>query len=102
MRRPVTTSPCRCLARPKSLALTFQIENRSAATASYKIGHRDFELPPRHHTRTHEQCRPTHVVFELPVEGKNQTVEATDGSRFAITQDGKVIKTKPGSVSGRR
>ena len=81
--------------RPKSLALTFRVENRSAAAVSYKIGDRAFSLPPRY-TRTHEQCRPTEVVFELPAGGKTatETLKAESGSRFVVTDDGGTPRVK--------
>jgi uncharacterized protein YkwD len=81
--------------RAKSLALQFKIENRSAATASYKIGDRAFTLPPRY-TRTHEQCRPTEVAFELPGDGKTvtQSLKPESGARFVITGDGGTLRVK--------
>jgi uncharacterized protein YkwD len=79
--------------RPKSLAIEFKVENRSAKTASYKIGDRDFTLPPRY-VRTHEQCRPTEVTFELPAGGKTapESLKAEHGGRFVIVDAGDGLR----------
>jgi uncharacterized protein YkwD len=75
--------------RPKSESLEFRVANRSGSTVSYRIGDRTFKLPPRY-TRTHEQCRPTEVKFELPDQGetKSAAAKAEDGGQFVITDDG--------------
>ena len=86
--------------RPKSLALMFQIENRSATQVSYKIGDRDFVLPSGY-TRTHEQCRPTNVDFKLSAEGKPHTIDAMNGSRFVVTEDAGVLRIKQEPAGGR-
>jgi len=49
--------------RARSASIRFAIANRSGETVNYRLGERDFELPPRY-TRTHEQCRPPELVFE--------------------------------------
>jgi uncharacterized protein YkwD len=74
--------------RPKSLAIEFRVKNRSPETVSYKVGDREFTLPPRY-TRTHEQCRPPEVKFELPAGGKTATEsrKAETGDTFLITGD---------------
>ena len=95
--------------RPKALALTFTVTNESAATVSYRIGESSFSLPPRY-TRTHEQCRPTEVIFEGAGgenEKKEQTLKAENGSRFVLTgEEGKVQVKKelspPLPPSGKR
>src|SRR6185437_13971375 len=57
--------------RPKALALQFKIANESGKTATYRIGDKAYSLPPLY-TRTHEQCRPTEVVFDR-MAGKEKT-----------------------------
>jgi uncharacterized protein YkwD len=81
--------------RPKSLALKFQIENRAAVTVSYRIGEQAYELQPRY-TRTHEQCRPTEVVFELPTKEKatTETIKAADGSRFVLSDEAGTVRVR--------
>jgi uncharacterized protein YkwD len=78
--------------RPKSLAIKFQIANRSAATVQYKLGDKEFDLPPRY-TRTHEQCRPGEVAFELA--GKKKSFPVATGNRFVLTgEEGSVRVAK--------
>ena len=83
--------------RPKSLALQFKVVNDSDATVKYRVGDKAFSLPPRY-TRTHEQCRPTKVTFELSIGEKatkeEQALEAVNGSRFVLTQDGDNLRVK--------
>jgi uncharacterized protein YkwD len=81
--------------RPKALALKFQVENRSAAAVAYRVGEKAFDLPPRY-TRTHEQCRPTEVVFELAAgeKAKAESFKAESGSRFVISDNGGTVRAK--------
>jgi uncharacterized protein YkwD len=74
--------------RPKSLALRFKVHNESGKTATYRIGDKTYSLPPRY-TRTHEQCRPTEVIFEQSAGNqKEQTFKPKNGERFSVTRDG--------------
>jgi uncharacterized protein YkwD len=75
--------------RPKSLSLEFKVVNKSPATVTYRIGDRAFTLPPRY-IRTHEQCRPTEVTFELPAGGRTATesFKAENQRQFVIVDDG--------------
>ena len=77
--------------RPKSLAVHFKVVNESGESATYRVGEKTFTLPPRY-TRTHEQCRPTAVVFALPAA--KETLQAEAGRRFVITDDGRRLKVK--------
>jgi uncharacterized protein YkwD len=81
--------------RPKSLAVEFKVENQSPATVSYRIGDRAYILPPRY-IRTHEQCRPTEVAFELPTGGKvaSESLKAEDKAHFVIVDDGGALRVK--------
>lgn len=83
--------------RPKSLALEFKVANQSTATVTYRIADHAFTLPPRY-IRTHEQCRPTEVTFELPSGGKTvkETVKAEGQSQFVIVEDGGALRVKKG------
>ena len=67
----------------------------AAEVDAYRVGEKTFTLPPRY-TRTHEQCRPTEVTFELPAGGKKEerALKAEDGSRFVLTKDGDAVRVK--------
>jgi len=74
--------------RPKSLAITFRIANRSEADVEYTVGERKFTIAPNY-TRTHTRCRPAEVKFTPAAKGKEgTTVKPADGDRFVITTDG--------------
>src|SRR5205085_9863408 len=47
--------------RPKSLRIEFRIANSTGAVVRYKVGDREYDLPPGV-VMTHEVCRPTDVV----------------------------------------
>jgi uncharacterized protein YkwD len=83
--------------RPKSLALQFKIVNQSAASVSYRIADQIFTLPPMY-IRTHEQCRPTEVTFELPVGGKTVTeaFKPENNNKFLILEEGGGLRVKRG------
>jgi uncharacterized protein YkwD len=83
--------------RPKSLALEFKVVNQSNSTVTYRIGDQAFTLPPRY-IRTHEQCRPTDVTFELPAGGKTvrEALKAEDRGQFVIVEDGGALRVKKG------
>jgi uncharacterized protein YkwD len=72
--------------RPKSMAIEFQIVNRTAAPVDYRIGDRQFTLPAGY-TERHLECRPGDVVFGSPGEANATTVHATGGERFVVAQD---------------
>jgi uncharacterized protein YkwD len=81
--------------RPKSQAVRFKIANQTGVEVSYKIGDQSFTLPPWN-IRTHEQCRPTEVVFELAggEKPKTETVKAESGVQFVLVEDGGAVKVK--------
>ena len=81
--------------RPKSLAVHFKVVNESGESATYRVGEKTFTLPPRY-TRTHEQCRPTDVAFELPggKEPTTKTLKAETGSRFVVVGDESTLRVK--------
>jgi len=83
--------------RPKSLALRFRIVNESATTVSYRIADQTFTLPPRY-IRTHEQCRPAEVTFELPAGGKTATeaFKPENDDQFVIVDEGGALQVKRG------
>src|SRR5262249_31422403 len=81
--------------RPKSQAVEFKVENRSSATVTYRIGEKEFSLPPRY-TRTHEQGRPTEVAFELTAGGKAapESRKAETGAKFVVLEERGALRVK--------
>jgi uncharacterized protein YkwD len=70
--------------RPHSLAIEFEISNRTEAEVSYRIGEETFRLFPRY-TRTHTRCRPPVVTVELPGEkGGRKTLKPASGDHFVV------------------
>jgi uncharacterized protein YkwD len=76
--------------RPKAQAIKFQVANRTGAEVKYKVGDKEFTLPAQY-TRTHELCRPAEVTFEKTGE-KAETVKAKSGSRFAVVEEGGMVR----------
>ena len=75
-------------ARPRSRAIQFEIENKSARTVTYTIGKQSFSLPPRL-IRTHTRCRPAEVRFRWPGDKKvDATIKPANGDTFAVTETG--------------
>ena len=66
--------------RPARLGVRFSVENRSRAAVEYRIGERQFPLPPRV-VRTHRECVPGDVSFA------GRAVRAADGDRFIVVQE---------------
>jgi uncharacterized protein YkwD len=74
--------------RPKSMAIKFEVENKSGEAVSYAIGSRTFDLPPRV-IRTHTRCRPGEVKFTWPGEDKpSATLNPKSGDRYDVTKEG--------------
>ncbi|MGE0760243.1 MAG: CAP domain-containing protein [Pirellulaceae bacterium] len=73
--------------RPRSDAIRFTISNRSGTTVSYRLGDRDFELPPRY-SRTHEQCRAAELAMPAADESEEpEVVQPQDGDRFVVVDE---------------
>jgi hypothetical protein len=64
---------------PKAAAITFSITNAGAQEARYRIGEREYALPPRGR-RTHLECR----TPELRLPGASKPVSPEDGASFSI------------------
>lgn len=74
--------------RPKSKSIEFEVANESGTTVQYQIGNRQFSLPPGY-TRTHQRCRPSEMIFQLPDgEGKTKTVKPDSGDQFVLKSQG--------------
>ena len=76
--------------RPESMQIEFSIENKAEREVSYKIGDREFSLPPRY-TRTHQRCRPMEVVVSTS-EGKTESLSPSDGDEFVVQAAGDRLK----------
>jgi uncharacterized protein YkwD len=72
--------------RPKSLTIHVTIENQSKAQVTYTIGPRPYELPAGAY-RTHYECLPNTLGFQLPATAKTQrhSFRLQDGDHFYIT-----------------
>ena len=64
--------------RPRSAAIEFSIRNEAEEAIRYRVGDREFELPPRF-SRTHRRCKPGEFTL-LENAGPAQT-EESDESR---------------------
>jgi uncharacterized protein YkwD len=74
--------------RPASLAIKFQVENKSGEAVSYSVGGKTFDLPPRM-TRTHTRGRPAEVTFHWPGQEKaGAAVTPKSGDRYDVTKEG--------------
>ena len=81
--------------RPKSLNISFAIDNLSEVTIEYTIGERAYELPSGNR-RTHEVCLPDNLAFQLPGESKPQrhTFRPHNGDRFIISGPAHELRIK--------
>lgn len=72
----------------QSRSINFSITNNANATARYRLGEQDFDLPPRT-TRTHEQCRPDQIAFQLrddpAAPNATRSFTISRGARYTIT-----------------
>jgi uncharacterized protein YkwD len=64
---------------PKAAAVTFSVSNAAGREVRYRIGEREYSLPPRGR-RTHLECR----APELRLPGAREPVTPEDGASFAI------------------
>ena len=78
--------------RPKSKQFQFTVTNEAGETVEYKLGDRSFTLPARY-TRTHGQCRPTKITFQL-APGETTTLAASDADRFTVTKENGQLEVK--------
>ncbi len=83
--------------RPQSMAIDFEVANRSELTVAYRVGERSYSLPPRV-VRTHTECQPRTVTFLPPADDGDAKapadpiakIEASGGERLTVegTADG--------------
>jgi uncharacterized protein YkwD len=74
-------------ARPKSMALSFQVANQSDVEVRYTVDGKPFTLPPRY-TRTHERCRSAAVEFLKPGDEEGEVLHPRKGTRYVLRPDG--------------
>lgn len=67
--------------RPRSLRIEFRIASRTGSIVHYKVGDKDYSLPPNV-VMTHEVCRPTDVTLGTT------KVRPANGERFAVVDNG--------------
>jgi hypothetical protein len=81
--------------RPRSAAITFRVENRTAQVIEYRASEQTFSLAPRA-ARSHTMCRETQIAI-APFPGKRFSKRVLPGTTY-IVSGGDVIETR---VAGR-
>jgi uncharacterized protein YkwD len=71
--------------RPTFLQIEFQITNTSDIAIPYTLDGQTLSLPPQS-THTHQQCRPTKVIFHWPGAQGAKTVHPIHGDLYTIVQ----------------
>lgn len=86
--------------RPKSKALRFRIENRTASEVHYRLGEKRYSLPARY-IRKHTRCRPGTLTL-LKKDGEKwknlQSTPINSGEAYAVTPNdagGITLKKRP-------
>jgi uncharacterized protein YkwD len=72
--------------RPASLAVTFEVENRTSAAIEYTVADEQFALPPQH-VRSHQRCMPAELTFSLPAQPTDSAplpLTPAGGERFIV------------------
>lgn len=78
--------------RPKSAAIEFSVENRTAEDVEYTYEGEVQKLPPRT-ARAHTTCRPGTLTFSwVEKDGKPEEIHPRKGDRFAVTKEGDQLK----------
>jgi uncharacterized protein YkwD len=92
--------------RPKSLAIHVRVSNPTMTAIKYELSDHKFSLPPGL-IRTHQLCRPTKIVFQLPAGGSDtptQSFPISGDAAFRVAQVDTAnveIKATAGSASER-
>lgn len=73
-------------ARPKRLAVRFEVANRTGVAIDYAVGGQRHTLPPRV-TRTHHGCFTGAVEMTAPGGEAGPGFEPRDGARYTIVRD---------------
>jgi uncharacterized protein YkwD len=73
--------------RPKSASVEFEVSNTTREPVTYRVAERLFWLQPRT-IRTHTDCAPEPLRFDLPGGSKGATEFTTrKGDKFAVVQE---------------
>ena len=86
-------------ALPASAAVTFEVENRTAAPQTYRVGGRDYTLPPRY-VQTHTRCTPDAVTVTLdpaPPAGAPANAQPNKADKPHQIAGGQVLILRPGA-----
>jgi uncharacterized protein YkwD len=73
--------------RPRALMVRFAISNRTPQAVTYRIDSDVFPLAPNV-TRTHERCRRSPLLMELPGQAEPTRLEPADGERWRVLRVG--------------
>ena len=89
-------------ALPADAAVTFEVENRTAAAQSYRVAGTEFTLPPRY-VRSHTRCSPGPVEVRLgpapKSDGSENVGEKEAGDPLTIA-GGQVLILRPADGGG--
>ena len=91
-------------ALPASAAVSFEVENRTAAPQIYRVAGEEYTLPPRY-VQSHTRCAPGAVTVRLgpappaadPAAGDGRTAESADPVELT---DGQVLILRPTDAGG--
>ena len=94
-------------ALPETAAVTFEVENRTAAPQIYRVAGRAFTLPPRY-VQSHTRCSPGPVTVRLgpaPRAGGEEDGGKPDGDAGEpgdplTLADGQVLILRPADGGG--
>ncbi|MFH5806500.1 CAP domain-containing protein [Alienimonas sp. DA493] len=88
---------------PASAAVKFEVENRTEVPQTYRIGEREYTLPPRY-VQTHKLCTPGAVTVDLgpapPAAGEQTDAENADADSALKLSSGQVLILRPGPDGG--
>jgi uncharacterized protein YkwD len=82
--------------RPRSASVAFEVRNASNVEVRYRIGERPYTLPPNV-VRTHTECIPEALRFELPGESPTHGARFTPrkGARFVVKRERGQLAVQP-------
>ena len=92
-------------ALPADAAVTFEVENRTTAPRTYRVGGRDYTLPPRY-VQTHTRCTPDAVTVTLdpappadakPANAKPANAKPNKTGKPLQIAGGQVLILRPGA-----
>ncbi len=75
--------------RPRSQAVSFEINNRTREAISYQLGENSFELPPNF-SRTHTMCLPEQLIVRRGDQQITTVTPADATSYTVVSQQGRI------------